>query len=371
MPHEKNLFTPLKIQSIEFKNRIWVSPMCQYSSKDGHPTEWHFVHLGSRAVGGAGLVMVEATAVSPEGRISPDDSGIWSDEHISSFKRITDFVKTQGAVVGMQLAHAGRKGSTSLPWEGDRVLSVTERGWQPLSPSAIPFKEGDPSPKAMNTDDLAKVIRDFEAATERGLKAGFQVIELHAAHGYLMHEFLSPISNVRTDEYGGSLENRMRFPLEIARAVRKKWPKDLPLFARISATDWADGPDELKAIAEKRVSDTNSWKLSDSIVFCQKLKEIGIDLIDCSSGGSLPKPQIPVGPGYQVPFAEVIRRECKIMTAAVGMITDPHQAEGILLQQQADAIFMAREFLRDPYWPARAAQVLGSKIERPKQYGRA
>ena len=371
MPHEKNLFTPLKIKSIEFKNRIWVSPMCQYSSADGHPTDWHFVHLGSRAVGGAGLVMVEATGVSPEGRISPDDSGIWSDEHIASFKRVVDFCKAQGAVMGIQLAHAGRKGSTAAPWLGGKLLADNERGWQTVAPSPIPFNAGERAPREMNADDIAKAVRDFENAAERSLKAGFQVLELHMAHGYLMHEFLSPISNQRKDDYGGSLDNRMRFPLEIARAVRKKWPADLPLFARISATDWAQGPDELKAIAEKRPATGGAWNVDASIVFCRKLKDVGIDLIDCSSGGTLAKAQIPIGPGYQVAFAEVIRREAKVMTAAVGMITEPAQAEAILVQQQADAIFMARELLRDPYWPARAARALDTKIQRPNQYGRA
>jgi 2,4-dienoyl-CoA reductase-like NADH-dependent reductase (Old Yellow Enzyme family) len=344
--------------------------MCQYSSRDGHPTDWHFVHLGSRAVGGAGLVMVEATAVSPEGRISPDDSGIWSDEHIASFKRLVDFVKSQGAAIGMQLAHAGRKGSTAAPWLGGGVLPPSERGWQTLAPSPIPFDAGEPAPREMNRDDIAQAIRDFENAAERMVKAGFQVLELHMAHGYLMHEFLSPLSNQRSDEYGGIFENRMRFPLEVARAVRQKWPQELPLFARISATDWAEGPDELKAIAEKRSTSAGAWRLDDSIVLCRKLKELGIDLIDCSTGGSLPKAQIPVGPGYQIPFAEVIRREARILTAAVGLITEPAQAEAILLQQQADAVFIAREFLRDPYWPARAAKALGTMIERPKQYGR-
>ena len=371
MSTEKLLFTPLKIKNIEFKNRIWVSPMCQYSSVDGHPTEWHFVHLGSRAVGGAGLIVVEATAVSPEGRISPDDSGIWSDDHIPGFKRINDFLKTYGTVAGIQLAHAGRKGSTSAPWLGGKVLPESERGWKTVAPSPIVFSEGDPLPHEMDQADIDKAIKDFEDATERSLKAGFEVIELHMAHGYLMHQFFSPLSNHRKDEYGGSLENRVRFPLAVAKAVRKKWPADLPLFVRISATDWADGHDELKAIAEKRISTTKSWNISESIILCQKLKEIGIDLIDCSSGGTLEKAEIPVGPGYQVLFAETIRREVGIKTAAVGMITEPTQAETILVEQQADAIFMAREFLRSPYWPLQAAKTFGVKIRRPNQYGRS
>jgi 2,4-dienoyl-CoA reductase-like NADH-dependent reductase (Old Yellow Enzyme family) len=371
MTQETKLFNPLKIKSIEFKNRIWVSPMCQYSSSNGHPTDWHFVHLGSRAVGGAGLVMVEATAVSPEGRISPDDSGIWSDDHIASFKRLTDFIKERDSVAGIQIAHAGRKASTAVPWAGNKVLGESEGGWQTVAPSPIPFKEGDPAPHEMDQNDIAKVISDFENAAERALKAGFQVLEIHMAHGYLMHEFLSPVSNQRQDQYGGSLENRMRLPLEIASAVRKKWPADLPLFVRISATDWAEGPAELNEVNGKPEHEPKSWKLSESVILSQKLKEAGIDLIDCSSGGNLPTAQIPMGPGYQVPFAEAIRKEVNIMTAAVGMITEPVQAETILQQQQADAVFLAREFLRNPYWPFHAAQSLGVKLQRPVQYARA
>jgi len=357
---QAKLFTSLKIKSVEIKNRVWVSPMCQYSSQNGHPTDWHFVHLGSRAVGGAGLVLVEATAVSPEGRISPDDSGIWSDDHIASFRRITDFVKTQKCVIGIQLAHAGRKGSTSAPWLGDKILLEPEGGWKTLAPSPISFKQGEISPLEMTQDDLSKVINDFENATVRSLKAGFQVIEIHMAHGYLMHGFLSPISNRRGDSFGGSLENRMRLPLQVAQSVRKKWPDELPLFVRISATDWAD-----------ESATTLSWKLSDSIIFSRKLKEIGIDLVDCSSGGTLPNAEIPTGPGYQVPFSEAIRKESGILTAAVGMITEPVQAESILLEKKADAIFMARELLRDPYWPLHAARKLGIKILKPVQYGRS
>lgn len=371
MTQESKLFTPLKIKTIEIKNRIWVSPMCQYSSVNGHPTDWHFVHLGSRAVGGAGLIMVEATAVSPEGRISPDDSGIWSDDHIAGFKKINDFIKNHGAVCGIQLAHAGRKASTSAPWFGDKVLSESERGWKTVAPSSVPFDLSEPKPQEMSLSDIKKAISDFEKAAERSLKAGFQVLEIHMAHGYLMHQFLSPISNLRKDQYGGTLANRMRFPLEVAKAVRNIWPADLPLFARISATDWAGGINELSGIAEKKASGEESWNLSQSIILCRELKTIGIDLIDCSSGGTLTNAQIPVGPGYQVPFAQAIRKESEIMTAAVGMITDPLQAEAILQEQQADAIFMAREFLRDPYWPLHAARSLGVKIQKPVQYGRS
>lgn len=339
MLKEIQLFQPLKIKSLELKNRIWVSPMCQYSSKDGHPTDWHLVHLGSRAAGGAGLILVEATAVSPEGRISPDDSGIWSEDHLAGFRRIADFMKAQGAAAGIQLAHAGRKGSTAAPWHGGKVLKESERGWNTLAPSAIAFDPADPAPKEMSVEEIKKTIRDFSSAAVRCLKAGFQVIELHMAHGYLVHQFLSPISNQRTDLYGGSLENRMRFALELAKAVRVVWPMELPLFARISATDWAEGGQELLTLSNGQSGGDKSWKVPDSVVLCQRLKEIGVDLIDCSSGGTLPKAEIPVTPGYQVPFA--------------------------------DAIFMAREFLRDPYWPNRAARHFGIKISRPMQYGRS
>ncbi len=351
------LFSPLKIKSVEFKNRIWVSPMCQYSSVDGHPTDWHFVHLGSRAVGGAGLVVVEATAVSPEGRISPEDSGIWSDDHIASFQRLTQFIKTQGAVPGIQIAHAGRKASTFSPWKGSGSVPLADGGWETIAPSAVAFDKYA-EPREMNESDFKKVIGDFEKAAERSSKAGFEVLEIHLAHGYLLNEFLTPISNKRKDMYGGSLENRMRFPLEVARAVRAKWPQHLPLFARISATDWAD-------------EDTPSFTENDAVVLSQKLKEFGVDLIDCSTGGSLSHPSIPVGPNYQVPFAQKIRKEAEVMTSAVGMITEPHQAEEILSEGKADAIFMAREMLRDPYWPLHAATALGDKVKKPVQYGRS
>lgn len=355
---EAMLFRPLRIKGVEFRNRIWVSPMCQYSSRDGHPTDWHLVHLGSRAAGGAGLVMVEATAVSSEGRISPDDSGIWSDSHVSGFKRISDFIRSQGSVAGIQLAHAGRKASTDVPWRGGRILGLESRGWQTIAPSALAFREGEPAPREMNREDMVKVVDDFAAATVRSLNAGFDVMELHMAHGYLMHQFLSPISNHRRDEYGGSLENRMRFPLEVARAIRAKWPADRPLFARISATDWS-GPE------------TPSWTLEDSVRLCLELKAIGFDLIDVSSGGTLARASIPATPGYQVPFARQIRTQAGIATAAVGLITEPAMAETILTGGAADAIFIAREFLRDPYWPYRAARELGVDLPRPPQYARA
>lgn len=330
--------------------------MCQYSSEDGHPNDWHLVHLGSRAIGGAGLIIVEATAVSPEGRISPDDSGIWSDQHIPSFARITSFIKKHGSVAGIQIAHAGRKGSTSAPWKGKGAVSPAQGGWQTVAPSAIAFDPSYTTPRAMAVDDIHKVVTDFEAATKRCVQAGFEVLEIHMAHGYLLHEFLSPLSNQRQDNYGGSLANRMRLPLAVAQSVRNAWPKNLPLFVRISATDWAP---------------SGGWDLPESIVFCQELKKLGVDLIDCSTGGTLAAADIPVGPGYQVRFADAIRREVGIATGAVGMITEPDQAEEILVGNQADAILMAREFLRNPYWPLDAAKKWGFPIEKAMQYGRS
>jgi 2,4-dienoyl-CoA reductase-like NADH-dependent reductase (Old Yellow Enzyme family) len=329
--------------------------MCQYSSVDGMPTDWHLVHLGSRAVGGAGLVMVEATAVSPEGRISPEDSGIWSDAHAEAFRRITAFIKSQGAVAGIQLAHAGRKASTYSPWKGDGMVPADQGGWEVVAPSPVKFDENFPQPREMSAADIRKVIDNFVAAAKRAVDAGFQVIELHAAHGYLLHEFLSPLSNQRTDEFGGSIENRMRFPLAVASAVRNAVPEGMAIFVRISATDWAAG----------------GWDVEQSIGFCKQLKEIGIDLIDVSSGGLVPYAKIVVGPGYQVPFARDIRREAVIATAAVGMITEPLQAEQVLESGDADAIFVARQFLREPYLGVRAADELDGDLDIPQQYGRA
>jgi 2,4-dienoyl-CoA reductase-like NADH-dependent reductase (Old Yellow Enzyme family) len=349
------LLEPLKIREIEFRNRIWVSPMCQYSSEDGMPTDWHLVHLGSRAVGGAGLVVMEATAVSPEGRISPEDAGIWSDAHAEAYRRITKFIKENGAVAGIQIAHAGRKASTAAPWNGGKKVDETQGGWQTVAPSAIPFAEDYPSPREMDAGDIEKAINDFVEAARRALKAGFEVVEVHAAHGYLLHEFLSPLSNQRTDEYGGSFENRIRFPLEVIGKVRAVVPENLPLFVRISATDWTEG----------------GWDLAQSTEFCRRLKEIGVDLIDCSTGGNVPSAPIPVAPGYQVSFAAEIRRQTGILTAAVGMITEPQQAEEILRKGEADAVMIARQFLREPYLPFRAARELGGEIDVPKQYGRA
>ena len=350
-----SLFSPLRLRDVLFRNRIFVSPMCMYSADGGVPNDWHLVHLGSRAVGGAALVMAEATGVSPEGRISAGDTGLWNDAQASAFARITDFVAAQGAVPGIQLAHAGRKASTGVPWNGGRPLAANEGAWTTLGPSAIPFDEGFPPPREMTAADLDTVLGAFVAATRRAIDAGFQVVEVHAAHGYLLHEFLSPLSNRRTDGFGGPLENRMRFPLRVVGAVREAFPAGRPVFVRISATDWVDG----------------GWDLAQSIVFSRCLKELGVDLVDCSSGGNVSKAKIPIAPGYQVPFAEAIRREADIATAAVGMITEPLQAEEILAAGRADAIVMARAFLRDPYWPQRAARELGADAVWPIQYGRA
>jgi 2,4-dienoyl-CoA reductase-like NADH-dependent reductase (Old Yellow Enzyme family) len=350
------LFKPLKIKNIELKNRIVVSPMCQYSSTDGFSTDWHLVHLGSRAVGGAGLVITEATAVSAEGRISPDDLGIWKEEHIEGLRRITAFIESQGSVAGIQLAHAGRKASTRSPWKGGTAIAPHEEGgWQTVAPSAIPFTAGAPAPLALDEAGIRKVISDFRAAAERALSAGFKVAEIHAAHGYLLHEFLSPLSNQRSDAYGGSFENRVRLLVEVVESVQVVWPKDFPLWVRISATDWTEG----------------GWTPEESVRLVALLKTKGVDLIDCSTGGNVPKASIPVGPGYQVPFAERIRKETGILTGAVGMITSASQAESILKNEQADVVILAREFLRDPYFPLHAAHELLEENTWPIQYERA
>jgi 2,4-dienoyl-CoA reductase-like NADH-dependent reductase (Old Yellow Enzyme family) len=349
------LFSPFQLKQTKFKNRIFVSPMCQYSSEDGMPNDWHLVHLGSRAVGGAALVMVEATAVSPEGRISPWDSGMWSDNQAAAFQRITAFVKAQDSIPGIQLAHAGRKASIDVPWRGDEPLSPDKEGWRPMAPSPLPFQVRSPIPAEMTHADLEEIASQFRAAAQRSAQAGFEVLELHMAHGYLLHEFLSPLTNHRKDDFGGSLENRERFPLKVAEKVREVWPESLPLFVRISCTDWVD----------------RGWDLGQSIDFCQRLKDLGIDLIDCSSGGLVPDAVIPAGPGYQTPFAAAIRREVGIPTGAVGYITEPVQAEQILATDQADVIIMAREMLRHPYWPLHAARALNVDIPWPNQYKRA
>lgn len=349
------LFSPLKLREVTFRNRVFVSPMCQYSSRDGLPTDWHLVHLGSRAVGGAALVMAEATAVGPEGRISPADSGLWSDEHAQAFRQIATFLREQGAVPGVQLSHAGRKASTAVPWRGEGPVAPGDGGWQPVAPSSLAFAERYPVPREMTLADIEALRRDFAAAAGRALAAGFEVVELHMAHGYLLHEFLSPLTNRRADGYGGSLENRMRLPIEVAREVREAWPQRLPLFVRVSATDWVEG----------------GWDLSSTVELARRLKEAGVDLIDCSSGGIAQGVRVPVGPGYQTPFAAAVRREAGIATGAVGMITQPAQAEQIVATGQADAVLLAREMLRDPYWPLHAAHALGAEVPWPVQYLRA
>lgn len=350
------LFEPLKIKSIELKNRIVISPMCEYSSIDGFANNWHFVHLGSRAVGGAGLIITEAAAVSPEGRITPDDLGIWKDEHVAELKKIVDFMHENGSVAGIQLAHAGRKASHGSPWKGNQLIhSNAVEGWQTVAPSAIPYKEGTELPVALDEAGIAKVISDFKEATRRSVEVGFKVMELHAAHGYLLHQFLSPLTNERTDQYGGSFENRIRFLLEVTDAVQEVWPKDLPLFVRISATDWADG----------------GWTAEESVRLSRILKDKGVDLMDCSTAGLVSWQKIPAGPGFQVPFAAQIKKETGMLTGAVGLLTDAKQMEEILNKEEADLIFIARESLRDPYFPLHAAQELGVDLPWPVQYERA
>ena len=352
---ERKIFSPMNIRGVNLRNRIFVSPMCQYSSIDGIPNDWHFVHLGSRAVGGASLVIAEATAVSAEGRISPSDTGIWNDDQVSAFKRIAAFIESQGAVPGIQLAHAGRKASTAVPWKDRHPVPISDGGWQTIAPSPIPFEAGNPVPHELSIEEIDSLINKFADATRRALLAGFKVIEIHMAHGYLLHEFLSPICNHRHDQYGGSLEKRMKMPLKVAEIVRRTWPESLPLFVRISATDWVE----------------NGWDLAQSITFSRKLKDVGVDLIDCSSGGLVPNAEIPAGPGFQVPFSAAIRREVEIATAAVGLIVDPQQAEQILVCGEADAVVLARAMLRNPYWPLTAAHELGADIKWPIQYERA
>lgn len=351
-----DLLSPLKIRGIAFRNRIGMAPMCQYVAKDGFADDWHLVHLGSRASGGVALVVVEATAVTADGRITAGDLGIWSDAHIEPLARIVRFVESQGAVAGIQLAHAGRKASSELPWKGGAgLLSADVGGWPVVGPSAIPFDDGSPTPTALDAAGIDGIVAAFEAATHRALAAGFQVIEIHSAHGYLLHEFLSPLSNQRTDDYGGSLENRMRLPLRVAESIRKIVPAELPVFVRISATDWADG----------------GWDADQSVVYAKRLKELGIDLIDVSSGGLVPKARIPVGKGYQVPLARKIRDEAGIATGAVGLITETAHANEIVTGGDADMVFLARELLREPYWAIKAQQELGAEPTWPISYGYA
>ena len=350
------LYEPLTLRGVTLRNRIGVSPMCEYSSVDGFANDWHVVHLGSRAVGGAGLVLTEATAVTADGRISPHDLGIYRDEHVETLARIARFATAQGAVPGMQLSHAGRKASTDAPWRGGKPLAPSEGGWRPVwAPSAIAFGDRSPVPDALDHAAIDDVIAAFRAAAARALDAGFQVIELHAAHGYLLHEFLSPLANHRTDEYGGSFENRVRLLVRVTESVREVWPDRLPLLVRLSGTDWAPG----------------GWDLEQSVALTRLLVPLGVDLIDCSSGGIVPGVKIPVGPGYQVHIAEHIRREGGAATAAVGLITDPAHADAIIRSGEADMVFLARELLRDPYWPLHAAKRLGVGVTWPVQYQRA
>lgn len=348
------LFSSLKIKNITLKNRIVVSPMCQYSAIEGFPNDWHLVHLGTRAVGGVGLIFTEATAVSPEGRITNADTGLWSDEHIDGFRRIVRFINEQGAFAGIQLAHAGRKASCAVPKEGGKQLDEKHNGWQTVGPSAIPFRKEDSAPEALTKAAIIKVVSDFRAAAIRAKTAGFNVIEIHAAHGYLLGEFLSPLSNIRKDEYGGSFENRIRLLQLVVNEIRTVWPAENPLFVRISATDWTEG----------------GWTIEDSVKLASVLKEKEVDLIDCSSGGNVYNASIPVGPGYQVPFAEAVRKT-GILTGAVGFITTPHQAESILNEGKADLVIIARELLRNPYFALSAARELGDDIAWPVQYLRS
>ncbi|HEY9283441.1 MAG TPA: NADH:flavin oxidoreductase/NADH oxidase [Pyrinomonadaceae bacterium] len=349
------MFSSFSLRGVEFRNRVFVSPMCQYSSREGFANDWHFVHLGSRAVGGAALVVAEATAVSPEGRISPGDTGLWSDAHAEAFRPAASFIRSQGAVAGIQLAHAGRKASTDVPWRGGGPLAESEGGWQVIAPSAVPFAAGHLVPREMTAGDIDGVVSQFVAAARRSLEAGFEVVELHMAHGYLLHEFLSPLSNKREDEYGGDFDGRVRFPLRVAAEVRRVWPERLPLFARVSATDWVEG----------------GWDLAQTVELAKRLRDAGVDLIDCSSGGIAAGVRIAAEPGYQVPFAEAVRKEAGIATGAVGLITEAEQAERIVSEGRADAVFLARAMLRDPYWALRAAKTLGAQAAWPAQYGRA
>lgn len=351
-----HLFQPLRLREVELQNRILVSPMCQYSSRDGLANDWHFVHLGSRAVGHAAAVLTEASAVTADGRISPDDLGIWDDVHIEPLRRIFSFIAQQGSVPGMQLAHAGRKASTSAPWKGGKPLSPEQGGWSPIfAPSAVPFADGYQTPRELTKAEIASVVQAFAHAAQRAAAAGARIIEIHGAHGYLLHSFMSPLSNHRTDEYGGSFANRIRMLCEVVDAVRKVWPEKYPVLLRISATDWMAG----------------GWTVEDSIALARIVQAHGVDLVDCSSGGNAAAARIPVGPGYQVEFAEQVRREAGVLTAAVGMITDPAQADQIVRSGQADVVVLARQFLREPYWPLLAARVLGHDVPWPPQYERA
>lgn len=348
------LFSPFTLRGTTFRNRAWVSPMCQYSSHEGHPTDWHLVHYGALARGGAGLVMTEATAVSADGRISPADAGVWTDAQASDLRRIVDQVHAHAAAAGIQLAHAGRKASTSVPWLGRGYVGAQDGGWQTVGPSPLPF-DGWPAPRELSIGELGNVVGAFADAAQRAATAGFDVVEVHAAHGYLLHQFLSPLSNTRTDAYGGSLENRARLLLQVATAVREQWPAHCPVFVRLSATDWVDG----------------GWALSDTIGVSRHLAKIGVDLVDVSSAGLDPRQRIPTEPGFQVPFAAAVRTQAQVATAAVGLITEPEQAERVLRDEAADAVMLGRVMLRNPHWPLLAAARLGAEAAWPVQYERA
>jgi 2,4-dienoyl-CoA reductase-like NADH-dependent reductase (Old Yellow Enzyme family) len=349
------LFDPLTLRSVTFRNRLFVSPMCQYAAaEDGRAVEWHLVHLGARALGGAGLVCVEATAVEPRGRISSHDLGLWSDDQVEPLQRIATFIRAQGAVPAIQLAHAGRKASTAEPWEGGRWVSTEGGGWLPVGPSALAFGSGSPEPQALTTGGIEEVVESFRGATRRALAAGFEVVEIHAAHGYLLHQFLSPLSNRRTDAYGGSFENRTRLAREVVQAVRAEWPERLPLFLRLSCTDWVEG----------------GWDLAQTVRLASELKPLGVDLVDCSSGGIVPNASIPVGPGYQLPLARAVREGSGLPTIAVGMLDDPHRAEAAVREGDADAVMVARGFLNDPHLALHAARALGVDVAWPHRYER-
>ncbi|MFE2148614.1 NADH:flavin oxidoreductase/NADH oxidase [Streptomyces lavendulae] len=355
------LFQPYTLRSVTVPNRVWMAPMCQYSAEPAGPGagvahDWHFTHYAARATGGTGLIVQEATAVSPEGRISPYDLGIWNDTQVAALRRITDFVKSQGAVPGIQIGHAGRKASTERPWKGGRLVGPEAHGWTPVAPSALPFAEGDPAPRALTVEEIREITGQFAAAAGRALAAGYQVLEIHGAHGYLIGQFLSPYTNRRTDSYGGSFENRTRFALEVVDAVREVWPEELPLLFRISATDWLDEA---------------GWTADETVRLSALLLERGVDLLDVSTGGLAPHAKIPVGPDYQVPFAARVKKETALPVAAVGLITEPEQAEKILANGEADAVLLGRELLRDPYWARRAAAELGGELRMPAQYHRS
>lgn len=346
------LFSPLTIKGITFRNRLAMAPMCQYSANNGFASDWHLAHYGSRAAGGAGLIIQEATAVAPEGRITPGDLGIYDDAQLDKLQQLTSFIHQQGAIAGIQLAHAGRKAACAVPWEGGIQLSTTEGGWPTVSASSLSFNPSDIPPHALSVEEIQKVIDDFTKAAQRALASDYKVVEIHAAHGYLIHQFLSPLTNHRNDRYGGSFENRILLLLEITQAVRKVWPEEHPLFVRISVTDWVEG----------------GWNPDEAVLLCKKLKTEGVDLIDCSSGGTVPTAQVPFGPNYQVPFAEKIRQESEILTGAVGLITKAQQAETILNEGKADLILLGRLLLRDPFFPLKAAHELGDNIQWPLQY---